>query len=72
MTERAANPAVTHERAGLTRAEEADIIDTIRYWQNRGVTVNMAWEALGHRSSGNATWTAVRAHMTRWLLREME
>lgn len=61
-----------NERAGLTRAEERDILDTIRHWQNRGVTVNMVWEALGHRPSRNATWTAVRAHMTRWLLREAE
>ena len=53
----------------MTPLEASQIADEqIRHWQNRGVTTNNAWEALGHARRGNATWAMVRAHMVRWLL----
>ena len=46
--------------------------EQIRHWQNRGVTVNDAWEALGHKRRLNATWAMVREFMISWLLDEAE
>lgn len=51
---------------------ERDIRNTIRHWQQQGVTTEQAWRALEGSAGGNHSWAMVEARMIRWATASFE